>query len=148
LLQEREESLRGEIVRIGCSSRGISVKIYINADNEQVYKANDIHFADGEKKMTWLNCGTSYATSSGVVAFGSRNVSSYPRSINFVSLQHKNRWPVKRNNGKRTFKTAKERGKGLLLAVFVEHDKDAVARARLGIDEASKSDEDGCGEGA
>ncbi len=48
---------------------------------------------------------------------------------------------------KRTFETAKERGEGLLLEVFVEHDEDVVARARLGIDEASEG-EDGCGEGA
>ena len=93
--------------------------------------------------MTWSNCGTSYETRRGVVAFGSRNVSSYPRSMNFVSDTNAG----KVAHTKRTFETAKERGEGLLLTVFVEHDENAVARARLGIDEASEG-EDGGGEGA
>ena len=107
-------------------------------------RRNDIHFADGEKKMTWLNCGTSYATRRGVVAFGSRNVSSYPRSVNFVG-QYSNAG----NNAipKRTLETATERGEGLLLEFFVEYDEDAVPRARLGINKASEG-EDGRGESA
>ena len=93
--------------------------------------------------MTWLNWGTSYATRRGFVAFGSRNVSSYPRSANFVS----NVTLATEHNKKRTFETTKERREGLPLEVFVEYNEDVVARARLGIDEASEG-EDGGGKGA